>query len=55
MYFTFTRTIMKLKKIIPIKFEPNWSNESKEIWNQIKPGMIQVGLEMGQKHQLSEV
>ena len=29
-----TKAIMKLKKIRPIKFEPNWSKELKDIHNE---------------------
>ena len=36
MDFTFTRAIMKSKKANPIKFESNWSKESKEIRNKSK-------------------
>ena len=34
--FTFTRAMMKLKKINPIKFESNWSKESKKICTKSK-------------------
>ena len=36
MEFTFTRAIMKLKKVYPIKFKSNWNNESKEICTKSK-------------------
>ena len=31
MDFTFTRAMMKSKKVNPIKFKSNWSKKSKEI------------------------
>ena len=36
MDFTFTRAMMKSKKANPIKFESNWSKESKEICTKYK-------------------
>ena len=32
MDFNFTRAMMKSKKVNPIKFNSNWSKESKEIY-----------------------
>ena len=39
MKFTFTRAIMKLNKANPIKFEFNWSKESKEICTKSKSNL----------------
>ena len=39
MDFTFTRAIMKLKKANPIKFESNWSKESKDICTKSKSNL----------------
>ena len=36
MDFTFTKAMMKSKKANPIKFESNWSKESKEICTKFK-------------------
>ena len=36
MDFTFTRVIMKSKKVNPIKFKSNWSKELKEICTKSK-------------------
>ena len=36
MDFTFTRAVMKSKKDKPIKFESNWSKESKEFFTKSK-------------------
>ena len=39
MEFIFTREIMKLKKVNLIKFESNWSKESKEIYIKSKSNL----------------
>ena len=39
MDFTFTRAMMKLKKVNSIKFKSNWSKESNEICTESKSNL----------------
>ena len=39
MDFIFTQAMMKSKKANPIKFESNWSKESKEIYTKSKSNL----------------